>query len=302
MKAGEIERFKRDAEKISREGIKQDEPMSLHTTIAVGGPAKFFAVPRSSREVVELVKLARGRDLDFIVIGKGSNLLVRDGGYRGMVIKIGHNLSRIKLNKQTIFAEAGASFSLLARKSLSHGRSGFEFALGIPGTVGGAVRMNAGAYGSEVSNVLVRLRVIDENSKVWVIKAREIEFGYRRIGLPHNAIVLSATFFCPPGEVNKEILAKSTQRKRTQPVSSKSFGCTFVNPPGAHAGRLIDACGLKGTRSGGAMISKKHANFILNVGENTKASDVEALIDLAKREVRKKFGVSLRPEVIIIGH
>ncbi len=302
MKKSEYERFIKDVCKISPGRVMQDVSMSRHTTIAVGGPAKIFVEPQSVGAVLDLVKLARRRKLDYMVIGKGSNLLVRDGGYHGMVIKIASNLSKIRINKRTALAESGASFSLLAKKVTQLGRPGLEFALGIPGTVGGAVRMNAGAFGWDVSGVLQRVKLVDEKGRVSVFKSGDLDFSYRRSHFPRNAIVLSATFRCPPGALNRETLKKSRGRHKTQPLDCKSFGSTFVNPPGGFAGRLIEACGLKGVREGGAMVSRKHANFILNVGKDTKASDVEALIRLIRREVKKKFGIALKPEVVIVGN
>lgn len=302
MKKEVVELFVRDAVKITPSAVETGVPLSLHTTIAVGGPAAIFASPGTIGEVVALAELARKRGIDFLVIGKGSNLLVRDGGYDGLVIKLAKNLSRIHINKQTVRAEAGVSFSLLGRKMTRLQRTGLEFAIGIPGSVGGAVRMNAGSWGRDVSGVLRRVKLLDEEGKIAALRREDIEFGYRKSSLHRRAIVLSATFFCPQGEVDDEILRKTTGKKDTQPLSQKSFGSTFVNPPGDYAGRLIEQCGLKGTRRGGAMISDKHANFIVNIGENTRASDIEALIELAKQEVEKKFGISLEPEVDIVGH
>ncbi len=302
MKKEEIELFVRDAVKIIPSGIETGVPLSLHTTIAVGGPAAIFASPGTVGQVVALAGLARKRGIDFLVIGKGSNLLVRDGGYDGLVIKLAKNLSRIHINKHTVRAEAGVSFSLLGRRMTRLQRTGLEFAIGIPGSVGGAVRMNAGSWGRDVSGVLRRVKLLDEEGRVAKLKREDIDFGYRKSGLHRRAIVLSATFFCPPGEVDDEIVRKTSGKKDTQPLSERSFGSTFVNPPGDYAGRLIEQCGLKGTRRGGAMISDKHANFIVNIGDKTRASDIEALIELAKQEVEKRFGISLEPEVDIVGH
>jgi UDP-N-acetylmuramate dehydrogenase len=281
--------------------VRLDEPMAGHTTIAAGGAAKFFAVPRSKREVVSLVRAALAQEVDYIAIGKGSNLLVRDGGYNGLVIKIAADMAVLRIYKQTAYAEAGASFTHLGKVLMRNGRSGFEFAVGMPGSVGGAVRMNAGAWGADVSGVLESVRIVDARGRVAVLGVRELGLGYRTSALSPRAIVLSAVFHCPPGAIDEEKLRKSQSRGDTQPISQRSFGSAFKNPPGGQAGRMIDECGLKGTRRGGVMISDKHANFLVNVGENTKANDIEDLIGWIVEKVEARFKVALTPEVIIIG-
>ena len=301
MTTDKFKRVLKDIKALSSGRVSEHEPMSRHTTIRVGGPARIFVEPTSSGEVIELIRLFNRRNLDYLVVGRGSNLLVRDAGYRGIVIKIAGNLARIRMNEQTVYAEAGASFSLMARKATRQKRTGLEFATGIPGSVGGAVKMNAGAYGRDVFGVLHRIRLIEAGGRPVVLKTRDLDSGYRRGGLPGDALVLSATFHCPPGRVNREIVQKSSRRKDNQPLEHRSFGCAFMNPPGGHAGRLIDQCGLKGAQKGGAVVSEKHANFILNVGEKTTAGDIEKLIRLVKREVKKQLGVTLKPEVIIVG-
>jgi UDP-N-acetylmuramate dehydrogenase len=177
-----------------------------------------------------------------------------------------------------------------------------EFGIGIPGTVGGAVVMNAGAFGHEVADILARVKIVDVTGVERVLRASEIEFEYRKADLPRGSIVLSATFHCTPGAIDKETYKRSLGRKETQPISERTFGSTFVNPPGDYAGRLIEACDLKGVRKGGAMVSSKHANFIVNVDGEATAADVERLIRLMRREVKKKFGVTLKTEVIVIGN
>jgi UDP-N-acetylmuramate dehydrogenase len=284
------------------DALRCDEPMSRHTTIGVGGAARFIVAPRNMAQVAELVRFARSAGLDYIVVGKGSNLIVRDGGYDGMVMKLGPHLSKVRLNRRTVLAEGGASFSRLARNVTRQGRTGLEFAVGIPGTVGGAVFMNAGAFGGEVGDVLLRVKLVDADGNERVMSANEIEFGYRTTSIERNSIILSATFNCPPGDVDKETYERSLGRKNTQPISERTFGSTFVNPPGDFAARMIESCGLKGFRRGGAKISEKHANFIVNDRGEATAKDVEYLIRLMRREVKKKFSVTLKTEVIIIGN
>jgi UDP-N-acetylmuramate dehydrogenase len=288
--------------RIVGDGLRCDESMSRHTTIGVGGPARFMAIPRNMGQVAKLVRYARSAGLELMAVGKGSNLIVRDGGYGGMIIKLGTHLSKVRMNQKTVFAEGGASFARLARNTTRQGRTGLEFGVGIPGTVGGAVVMNAGAFGGEVADVLLRVRLVDAEGVEQILRAGDIEFGYRRTSLSGNAIVLSATFSCPPGAIDEDTYRRSLGRKETQPISERTFGSTFVNPPGDFAARMIEACGLKGVRKGGAMISSKHANFIVNVEGHATAGDVEGLIRQMRGEVKKKFGVTLRSEVIVVGN
>jgi UDP-N-acetylmuramate dehydrogenase len=288
--------------RIVGEGLRRDEPMSRHTTIGVGGAARFMVSPRNMEQAARLVRYAHTTGLEYVVVGKGSNLIVRDGGYDGMIMKLGTHLSKVRLNRRTVFAEGGASFARLARNMTRQGRAGLEFGVGIPGTVGGAVVMNAGAFGGEVANILARVRLVEPDGSGRVLRTGEIEFGYRRTSIVPGSVVLSATFNCPPGRIDKNTYERSLGRKTTQPISERTFGSTFVNPPGEYAARMIEACGLKGTVRGGAEISEKHANFIVNAGGKATADEVEYLIRLMRREVRKKFGVTLKTEVIVIGH
>jgi len=283
-------------------GIRKAEPMSSHTTIGAGGPARFFAVPRTTGQVVALVRAAVGLGLDHIGIGKGSNLLVRDGGYDGLVIQVAANLARLAVYTRTAHAEAGLSFTKLGKILTREGRPGFEFAVGIPGSVGGAIRMNAGAWGAAVSGVLKSARLVDGEGRVRVIGAGDLGLGYRKSELPPKSIVLSAVFDCPPGPIDEEMLGRSMSRGDTQPLAQRSFGSTFKNPKNGFAGRMIEECGLKGARRGGVMVSEKHANFLVNVGEDTKANDIEDLVWWIIEKVEARFKVRLSPEVIIIGN
>lgn len=282
-------------------GIRFGEPMSLHTTIGAGGAARYFASPRSAREIVSLVRAAVDLGIDYIALGKGSNLLVRDGGYRGLAIRIGRDVSGFTLRARSARAEAGMSFTHLGKVLTGEGRPGFEFAVGIPGSVGGAVRMNAGAWGSSVAGVLRTVKTVDGSGRIAVLRADQLGFGYRTSGLARGSIVLSALFDCPPGKIDEEKLALSRNRGATQPLSQKSFGSAFKNPPGGYAGRMIEECGLKGVRRGGVEVSQKHANFLVNVGEGTSANDIEDLMAWVAEKVKAKFNVTLDPEVIIIG-
>jgi UDP-N-acetylmuramate dehydrogenase len=180
-------------------------------------------------------------------------------------------------------------------------RTGLEFGIGIPGSVGGAVHMNAGAFGGEVKDVLVRVRIVDATGAIRTVAASEISFSYRHTSLDPRAVVVGATFRCPPGEIRRDVYERSVGRKHTQPISERSFGSTFVNPPGRYAAELIEGCGLKGRRQGGAMFSDLHANFIINIDGSATAADVEALIDLARTGVKQRYGVELKTEVVILG-
>ena len=295
-------RTRRDLGRILRGGLRADEPMSKHTSIGVGGNARLLAVPATMGQLARVVRYAGENEIEYFVVGKGSNLIVRDGGYDGIVIKMSTHLGKVKVNRLSVRAEGGASFAALSRKMTKMGRTGMEFGIGIPGTVGGAVRMNAGAFGGEVRDILLRLRVVGADCETSVLTPDDMNFGYRRSGLSEGTIVLSATFHCPPGRVDKETWRRSVNRKETQPIDERSFGSTFVNPPGDFAARMVESCGLKGHRIGGAMVSEKHANFIINVEGLAKASDVEGLIRLMRKQVRRQYGVTLRTEVIVIGN
>lgn len=282
--------------------VRVSEPMFRHTTIAAGGPVRYLAIPETVRQVVSLVRTAGKRGIEYMGMGRGSNLLVRDGGYDGLVIKITTRLNTLEVRARTAYVEAGVSFTRLGRVLARHGRPGFEFAIGIPGTVGGAVRMNAGAFGSEIARVLKSVKVITREGKVVSLKAEQLAFRYRHSELPPDSIVLSAVFNCPPGPMDEEQMKRTLARKETQPLSERTFGSTFTNPSGDFAARLIEDCGLKGTKRGGAMISRKHANFIENTADDTRANDVEDLIEFVVKTVKEKHGITLKPEVIILGN
>jgi UDP-N-acetylmuramate dehydrogenase len=278
------------------------EPMSKHTTIGVGGPARVMALPATSAEVARVVRYALHRGIPYLAIGKGSNLIVRDAGYEGIVIQLAANFTRVHVNKRSVCADGGASFAALARRMTKLGRTGLEFAIGIPGSVGGAVRMNAGAFGGEVKDVLQRIRIVDGEGRFRSMRAAQLEFSYRHTVLPARAIVVDATFRCEPGAIRTDVYERSVGRKKTQPIWERSFGSTFVNPPGRFAAEMIEGCGLKGRRQGGAMFSDLHANFIINIDGSATAADVEALIEIAQNAVRSKYGVELKTEVIVIGN
>ncbi|HEX5132412.1 MAG TPA: UDP-N-acetylmuramate dehydrogenase [Candidatus Krumholzibacteria bacterium] len=282
--------------------LRVAEPMAKHTTIGVGGPARMMVLPATASEVARVVRYAVARRIPYVVVGKGSNLIVRDSGYDGIVLQLAAHLTRVRLNRRTVFAQGGASLAALARKMTRMGRTGLEFATGIPGSVGGAVHMNAGAFGGEVKDSLQRVRIVDAQGAFRSLRAGELQFSYRHTRLPAHAIVVDATFACVPGPILQDVFERSLGRKKTQPIWERSFGSTFVNPPGRFAAEMIEGCGLKGKRHGGAMFSDLHANFIVNVDGDATAADVEELIALARDAVRAKYGVELKTEVIVIGN
>jgi len=282
-------------------GVHADEPMSRHTTIGVGGRARVLVTPSSVAQVSAVIRLTRALGVDRVAVGKGSNLIVRDGGFDGVVVKLGAPMSKVTVNKRTVRAAGGASFARMCRTLTRAGRRGLEFGVGIPGAVGGAVRMNAGAFGGEVADVLRRVWIVEGGGALRKVDASAIDFGYRRSSLPADAVVVEATFDCPPGEINRAAYERALGRKETQPIDERTFGSTFVNPSGGYAAVMIEGCGLKGTRIGGAMISSKHANFVVNPDGEASAADVEALIELMRSKVKERYGVSLKTEVVILG-
>jgi len=279
------------------------EPMGPHTTFGAGGRARFFAAPGTPGETASLVRAANAFGLEYLAIGNGSNLLVRDGGFDGLVIHIGRELSGFSIRRSSAQAGAGLSFTRLGKVLTREGRPGFEFAVGIPGSVGGAVRMNAGAWGRSIADVLVRARMVDAGGKLITLPAERLGLGYRTSVLPAGAIVVSANFKAPPGKIDPALLERSLTRSKTQPVAQKTFGSVFKNPPGDFAGRLVEQCGLKGVRRGGVEVSRMHANFLVNVGgEDTRIADVEDLMNWIADRVKETFQVGLMPEVIIVGN
>ncbi len=296
-----LERAAGALRRIFGERLLAGELMSRHTTIGVGGPVRWMVLPVTTAEVARAVRWAVKHGVSYLAIGKGSNLIVRDRGYEGLVIKLAEHMTKVSVHERVVTAEGGASFAALSRKMTKAGRTGLEFGIGIPGSVGGAVHMNAGAFGGEVKDALVRARIVDATGRVRSVRAGDITFTYRHTSLDPRAVVVGATFTCAPGAIRKDVYERSIGRKQTQPIWERSFGSTFVNPPGKFAAEMIEGCGLKGTKRGGAMISDLHANFIINVDGSATAADVEALIELARTGVHRRYGVELKTEVVIVG-
>lgn len=280
------------------------EPMTKHTSFHIGGPAELMAQPQSEAELQSLLLKAAEAAVPVTLVGNGSNLLVRDKGIRGLVIKLGSMLRDIKVSGNVLTFGSGVSLAQASRKAAELGLSGMEFAVGIPGSIGGAVYMNAGAYDGEMSKVVKSVRVMDAAGKVSELSAGELDFGYRHSALQgSNKIVTSVTVELAVGD--KQAIAEkmadfSNRRITKQPLELPSAGSMFKRPPGYFAGTLIDQTGLKGYTVGGAQVSTKHAGFVVNIGGAT-AADVLQLISDVQAKVFAAHGVHLEPEVLVLG-
>lgn len=289
---------------MSEEQVKTEEPMKNHTTFRVGGPAEFFVMPRSAEEVKKVINLCRRESFPYYIIGNGSNLLVSDQGYRGVVLQIYKEMSCIEIEENVIVAQAGALLSAIANKALENGLTGFEFAAGIPGTLGGACVMNAGAYGGEMKDVLEEVTVLTEEGEVLIIPKENLELGYRTSIIARKGyIVLEARIQLREGEKEAiKSLMEELKDKRVskQPLEYPSAGSTFKRPEGYFAGKLIQDAGLRGFSVGGAQVSEKHCGFVIN-RENATAADVAELMRQVSARVEEEFGVKLEPEVKRLG-
>ena len=284
--------------------VRPGESLSDWTSLRVGGPADAFAAVESRDELARVSSFCRARAVPLLVLGGGFNLLVKDGGVRGVVVRLA-GLRAVELDPQGgLRAEAGASHSQVTRFAADSGRAGLEFAVGIPGTVGGWIAMNAGTRSREMKDAVTSVELFDPAGAQVVTRTRsELSFHYRRTDLPEGAVVLAASFATSadaPDAIRARQKALMADRRATQPVDQPSCGSVFVNPPGDFAGRLIESAGLKGTRVGGAQISPLHGNFIVT-SAGARAADVLALIERARTTVRDRTGVSLVTEVKIVG-
>lgn len=281
-----------------------DEPMSKHTSFKIGGKADMFVSVRSEEEICALISLAKETHTPYMIMGNGSNMLVGDGGIRGLVIQIGKEFSSIKTDGVLIEAQAGALLSRIASEAAKAGLTGFEPLSGIPGTLGGGIYMNAGAYGGEIKDVVRSVRYIDNDGVVHEISGNDCCFGYRHsVFTAGGMYIVSAVIELEHGDKDKIRADMADYNKRRcdkQPVSVPSAGSTFKRPEGYFAGKLIQDAGLMGYSIGGAAVSEKHAGFVVNNGGAT-AADVLALIEHIQNTVKDKFGVDLEPEVRLIG-
>jgi len=283
--------------------ILENEPMSRHTTFRVGGPADVLFLPESEEQLLQALSIAREAGVPCFVIGNGSNLVVKDGGIRGLVIALGEGMAAIARAGETLTAWAGASLARVSAYAQASGLSGLEFASGIPGTLGGGCAMNAGAYGGQLSDVLVDGRVLLDGV-VRTLTVEEMQMGYRTsLPLRRGGIVISARFALTPDDpeaIAARMRELNARRRDKQPLNYPSAGSTFKRPEGYFAGALIEQAGLKGKRVGGAQVSEKHAGFIVNTGGAT-AADILTLIGIVQDEVAARFGVRLETEVRILG-
>ncbi len=287
--------------------LLSDEPMKNHTSIKVGGPADLFATPETKEEFINLVTTASKMNIAVTIIGDGTNLLIRDKGIRGLVIstnKFKQTIKQYEANSESsiITASAGTKLSKLCNFAINNNLQGLEFAMGIPGTLGGAVSMNAGTPAGSISNIVNSVEIITSQGDIEKIKKNDLKFSYRNFD--SKGIITEISFLLNKGnleEIKKHFNKSLNNKKTTQPLSHKSAGCIFKNPEkGDPAGKLIDMAGLKGKQIGDAVISDKHANFIVNLG-NAKCEDILKLIDLIIKKISTLFSVELQTEIIILG-
>ncbi len=280
------------------------EPMARHTTLRLGGPAEVFCEPASEAEIAAALRVCRAAGVLLCVIGNGSNLLVRDGGVRGVVMRIGGAFAGARWPEENVLdADAGLSLAQAARMAAERGLGGLAFASGIPGTVAGGVMMNAGAYGGEMADVVEEVRGLTPSGEAFTLRREALGFGYRTSALQAGGRVITGVRFrLTPSDAEEErrkIAELSEKRREKQPVDKPSAGSTFKRPAGAFAAALIDQCGLKGARVGGASVSEKHAGFLIN--EGASAADFLALMQLVRDRVLRETGFGLEPEVRILG-
>jgi UDP-N-acetylmuramate dehydrogenase len=287
---------------VNELGGAREEPMSRHTSLHIGGPADYFVRVRSEDDLVGAVRVAREAELPTFMLGGGTNVLVADEGIRGVVFENAWN--DIEVRGTVVDAASGTPLASVAAAAARNGILGLEWMATVPGTVGGAVHGNAGAFGSETASALVDARLLDLNGDTWTARVEELEYSYRTSALQGTPIIcLRARFHGEPGDrptAVKRIKEMANERIAKQPLAQPNTGSIFRNPPGDHAGRLIEAAGLKGARIGDAMVSEKHANFIVNTGL-ASASHVRALMRWCQAEVKARFGVDLVPEVELVG-
>mgnify|MGYP000450909187 FL=1 len=289
---------------VGEENVHTDEPMSRHTTFRIGGNADYFVKPGNADEVAAVIVVCREYNIPYFILGNGSNLLVSDDGYRGMIINIMDNMDSVTVDGRIITAQAGAMLVRVSVMARDNALTGLEFASGIPGTIGGAVYMNAGAYGGEMKNVVKTVRAIDEYGRIYELDSEKMDFSYRHsIVEERKLIVLEVTLELEHGSreaIDNRMKELAEARRSKQPLEYPSAGSTFKRPEGYFAGKLIMDAGLRGYSVGGAQVAEKHCGFVINKGGAT-ASDVVELIRDVQHDVDDKFGVTLEPEVKMLG-
>lgn len=280
------------------------EPMKKHTTWKVGGPADVLIVPKTKADVAFVAKYAEERNIPLYVIGNGSNLLVLDGGIRGIVIKMAGGLNQVNVSGNKVIAEAGVRLPVLANKALQHGLCGLEGLSGIPGTLGGALVMNAGAHGDSIGQLVRKVTCLSQRGEVLTLEENQLNFSYRQSSLAQeNLLVLEAEMVlrtADPDLIKTKMEQCQNERLAKQPLNLPNAGSVFKNPHGFAAGFLIDKAGVKGLKKGGAQVSEKHANFIVNV-DNASAQDILELITCVKEKVYQVFNIQLETEIKVLG-
>jgi UDP-N-acetylmuramate dehydrogenase len=283
--------------------LKINEPMKAHTSFKVGGPADLLLIPESREQLLAILKILEGVSLPVFIIGNGSNLLVKDNGFRGIMIKT-TGLKKVEIVGETLIAEPGISLKELADVALSAGLTGLEFASGIPGSLGGAATMNAGAYDGEMKHCIKSLEVLTEDGSIKTIPLEDCQFGYRQSILQKNKwVLLAVTIGLSQGDqaaIRDKMADLNSRRSDKQPLEYPSAGSTFRRPEGYYAGQLVQDAGFKGYRLGGAQVSEKHSGFVINK-DNATAADILNLIATIQNGVKEQFGVELKTEVIVIG-
>lgn len=289
---------------IDKERALVDEPMKQHTTFRVGGNADYFVMPQSAEEVKNIVALCKEADMPYYILGNGSNLLVGDKGYRGVIIQIYKEMNHIRIDGDKVIAQAGALLSRVGTATLEAELTGFEFAAGIPGTVGGAVFMNAGAYGGEMKDIIANATVLTQDGDIVTINKEDLELGYRTSVIAKKGyVVLEAEYQLQKGDkeaIRARMDELKVQRVTKQPLEYPSAGSTFKRPEGYFAGKLIQDAGLRGFQVGGAQVSEKHCGFVINKDQAT-AADIQELMRQVSDKVMQEFGVKLEPEVKTLG-
>ena len=287
-----------------KENIHLQEAMAAHTTFRVGGPAECFIEIENAQQLQKIQKYLYQVEYPFVVVGNGSNLLVSDSGYQGIVLQIGKKMSKIDVAGNVITAQSGASMAQVAAAAWQNGLTGLEFASGIPGTVGGGVVMNAGAYGGELSQVVTEVQVLDKNSEFLTLDNDTMEFGYRRSTIRRKPFIVTEVVFelspGDPADIRAKMDELAVKRREKQPLEFPSAGSTFKRPEGYYAGELIMNAGLRGFQVGGARVSDKHCGFVINAGY-ASAADIMDVIWEVQRRVKERFGVELEPEVVFLG-
>lgn len=290
---------------LGQDRILMEEPMKKHTTFRLGGPADFFLCPSDVNQIPEIIHICREEGIPWFVLGNGSNLLVSDQGYRGVVIQIYKNMNQITVEGTRIYAQAGALLSAVSKKAMEAGLTGMEFASGIPGTLGGAAVMNAGAYGGEMKDILVSVTVLTDEGEQKVLEVEDLNLGYRTSVIKEKGyIVLDVVLQLQVGDrdaIRNRMEELKVQRVTKQPLEYPSAGSTFKRPEGYFAGKLIEDAGLRGYRVGGAQVSEKHCGFVINTGDAT-TSDVVQLIHDVQNIIWNKFKIKLEPEVKFLGN